>query len=159
MFNTYSARQIGIWRTNCYTESPPKTTIQKIEISIPTSITPTDRLITDKIIVGILRFSNFFALTMPKTPTGIPVQKNKPLPLIPTISNNPNQKLEFRIFVGVILHQPIKGINITNINSIQNINRVAFFAFSISAASAVQVCVVSSFFYLSIRYLTNVIIP
>ena len=87
---------------------------------------------SDNTIVGIRCFPNSFAFIIPMSPTGIPAKKISVLPPIPTYSNNPNRKLEFRIFVGVILHQIINGMSATKNNSNQNnIRNAIIFVFFI----------------------------
>ena len=81
-------------------------------------------------IVAVRRFSIPFAFLRPMTPIGTPVKKIRVLPRNPMVSNNLNRELEFRILVGVMLHQIINGMKAANSNSNQKIHllgRVTFF--------------------------------
>ena len=73
-----------------------------------TSKIPTDKLTIDSTIVGILNFPAFFALQMPHIPKGMPAKNIIVLPHNPIISNKPNRKLEFKMFLTG------KEINIQN---------------------------------------------
>ena len=91
-----------------------------------TSKIPTDKLTIDSTIVGILNFPAFFALQMPQIPKGMPAKNIIVLPHNPIISNKPNRKLEFKMFVGVKLHQTINGIKDVSTNSNQKNEIVCF---------------------------------
>ena len=77
---------------------------------------PADKLMIDNTIVVFRSFIILFALIIPITPTGIPASNIRTLPKIPIVSSRLNKELEFKIFVGVLDHQIIKGITKTNVN-------------------------------------------
>ena len=71
---------------------------------------PAAKLMIDNTRVVFLSFIILFAIIIPIIPTGIPTSKIMPLPPMPIISSNLNKELEFRMFVGVLDHQTIKGM-------------------------------------------------
>ncbi len=71
---------------------------------------PAAKLMIDNTRVVFLSFIILFAIIIPIIPTGIPTNKIMPLPQMTIIFSNLNKELEFRMFVGVLDHQTIKGM-------------------------------------------------
>ena len=67
--------------------------------------------------VAVRSFSILLAFRSPLIPIGIPAKKSKVIPTKPMSSSNLKTKLEFKMFVGVMHQQIIKGMNTANANS------------------------------------------
>lgn len=94
-----------------------------------------DKFIMDRTIVATRLFSITLAFKSPIIPRGTPTISIRALPATPMSSSNPSRKLEFKIFVGIILQQMTNGFSDTNINSNQKIlSLVAFILLVMSKA-------------------------
>lgn len=68
-------------------------------------------------IMAVWRFSIPLAFRSPLIPIGIPAKKSKAIPIMPMSSSSLKRKWEFKMFVGVIHQQTIKGMNAANVSS------------------------------------------